>query len=348
MSIVKKSVSGIAMSLATCARSGVAAFLLAFMGLTVAGNAAAEDETPAEVETAAKQEVAAEQETPVAAETAAKKDTVLRTYSVADVPNVHIVNALEYTSDPAKLLSAAAKDSINIMLKELEDSTTAKVAVVMLPSIGETDIMDFSIDLFREWGLGDKDKNNGMLILYVEDQHAIRFHVGYGLEGAMPDAMAKRIQNSAMIPCFKNGDTDGGMKAGVLYACTVIKGGELPETDDDGESSGLIGLCLLAFVAFPSIPIIMVMMRKCPKCQKRGKVRSFGKQQTIEKDGVKYLRQEYKCKACGHTYFVDSKVVESSGVSSGGTSSGGSSWSGPTGGSWGGGTCGGAGATSRW
>lgn len=102
-------------------------------------------------------------------------------YTLQDVPNVRLSDVRQYVSDPSHILSTSARDSINAVLGRLEASTGIETAVVMLPSIGEADIFNFGHELFRQWGIGKKKSDNGLLILFVADQRKVRFTVGYGL-----------------------------------------------------------------------------------------------------------------------------------------------------------------------
>lgn len=137
-----------------------------------------------------------------------------QSYTVESVPNTKLVNN-SYVSNPDLLISDNAVTTINKLLLELEDSTTTQVAVVMLKSIGEADHIEFAQALFEQWGIGQANKDNGLLILFVEDQHTIRFHTGFGIEGILTDALSKRIQMQHMVPLFKEGRIDDGMIAGV-------------------------------------------------------------------------------------------------------------------------------------
>lgn len=330
---ILRTISGIAPILAGKARAGIAAFLFAAISLNATGVTTADDETASEPASVAENAVE------------------IKAYGVKDVPNVHLTDATDYVSDPAGLLGPAAKDTINLMIKLLEDSTRIKLAVVMLPSIGEADIFDFAQELFNDWGIGNDGNNSGLLILYVEDSHSLRFHVGYGLEGVMTDAVCKQIQTRAMIPRFREGDTDGGMKAGVGNAVTVIRDGELPEFEDEDISPWWALAILGGLASLIGIPTLAYKYRKCPSCHKRGTLHSVG-EKTIKKGDKTYWHKDYECKACGHTYSKEFEVVDTSdGNGAGGSTSfgtGRSSGGGGVGGSWGGGLSGGGGATSRW
>ncbi len=275
-------------------------------------------------------------------------DSALAVYSVDDVPNVRLQSNNNFVSDPTHILSAAASDTINLMLRQLEDSTKAQVAVVMLPAIDVDDEFVFAHDLFLEWGIGHKDTNDGLLILYVSDLRVIRFHVGDGLEGTLTDAMCKRIQQYAMVPNFKKGDTDRGMVEGVRYACDVIKGGELPWSDSDAndeEGWGWFSVGLAASLL--GAGILEKLLKKCPECGKRGKLRQVGRKEYFTRGKREYYRSNFECRACGYK-FSREHLRSSGGVSSDGGGS--SSWtsSDSSGGSWGGGSSSGGGASSHW
>ncbi len=151
--------------------------------------------------------------------------TQAQTYTVETVPNIKLVDN-NYVSDPDNLLGADAISQINLKLGALEQQTSAQVAVVMLTSIGtETDV-DFAQNLFQLWGIGKSGNDNGLLILYVQDQRTIRLHTGYGLEGVLPDAICKRIQTQVMVPHFREGNTDAGILAGVDEVIKIVT---LPE-----------------------------------------------------------------------------------------------------------------------
>lgn len=109
-----------------------------------------------------------------------------KVYTVDNLPKVHLQNKTQYVCNPAGILSKAACDSIDSMLYALELQTGIETVVAVLPSIGEEDCFDFCHQLLNQWGVGKKDKNNGLVILLVTDQRCIQFYTGYGLEGVLP------------------------------------------------------------------------------------------------------------------------------------------------------------------
>ncbi len=152
--------------------------------------------------------------------------SVAQIYTIETIPNPKEENNT-YVSDPAYSLSRTTVDYLNDLLDSLERETTAQVAVVVLPSIGTADITTFAQALFEKWGIGQRDKDNGLLILLVIDQRTIRFHTGYGLEGILPDVTCKRIQEEFMVPYFRNENYDIGLIEGVKVVSQILKDPEI-------------------------------------------------------------------------------------------------------------------------
>lgn len=150
-----------------------------------------------------------------------------KAWTVEKVPNTRLQSDFIHVSDPDGYISANTEMKINTALCAIRDQ--ADVFLVCLNSIGEYAVpKDFAIDLFKYWGIGDKGKDNGLLLLFVEDQHAFEFETGYGIEGTLPDAVCFQIFDHTIKPCFKKGDYEGGMYAGVLDIVEVF-GGTIPD-----------------------------------------------------------------------------------------------------------------------
>jgi len=177
-----------------------------------------------------------------------------QSYTVETVPNTRLINN-SHVSNPDQLLSGEAVTTINQLLDSLEKKTSAQVAVVMLNSIGDADIFDFTQTLFVKWGIGKSGSDNGLLIVYVQDKRTVRFHTGYGLEGVLPDATCKRIQTQKMVPRFKEGNTDAGMIAGVEEVVNILtydnnSADELISSDNEIEVSNFGGISFMAALAW--------------------------------------------------------------------------------------------------
>ena len=130
--------------------------------------------------------------------------------------------------DDADLLSAADIAELDTGLKALEDKSSDQVVVVTLPSLQGFTIEDFGYQLGRHWGIGTKEKDNGVLLIVAPNERKVRIEVGRGLEPLLTDAMSNVIINGAILPRFRSGDYAGGIKEGV-------KGIELVLTGDAAE-----------------------------------------------------------------------------------------------------------------
>ena len=143
-------------------------------------------------------------------------------YTVESVPNPITANAHQYVSNPDGILNESTVNTLNVKLDSLAQNNGAQVTVVVLNSIGYEVIDNFAWSLFDKWRPGKEKEDNGLLVLFVLDQKKVRFETGYGLEGVIPDAIAKRIQSPVMIPEFRNGNYDAGMLAGVNSIISAI------------------------------------------------------------------------------------------------------------------------------
>lgn len=289
----------------------------------------------------------------------------LSAMTVDEVPNVHLKDARQYVTDPSAILSTAARDSINLMLGRLEKGSGIEVAVVMLPSIGNDDIFDFAHNLFRKWGIGKKKENNGLLVLFVMDQHKVRFTTGYGLEGTLTDALSKRIQMNEMVPAFKEGKWDEGMVKGVRATVAILKGevaaDQYGATSANGNDEELTTFDVIAIsMVFIVIILIIVLAcrdKKCPKCKKHA-MKTVSTQRlkiALGHGRVKrIIRTTYVCQNCGHQITHDTddndddKLNAALAAASIARMAMRGSSGGSTGGSFGGGSTGGGGSTSGW
>ena len=126
--------------------------------------------------------------------------------------------------DNANLLNAEASARIEQKLKAHEEKTSDQVVVATLPSLQGYPIEEFANGLFRAWKLGDKAKNNGVLLIVAPNERKVRIEVGYGLEGALTDALSKVIITTAVAPKFKNGDFAGGIEGGIDAILSILTG----------------------------------------------------------------------------------------------------------------------------
>jgi uncharacterized protein len=127
-------------------------------------------------------------------------------------------------TDEAGLLSAEDKSAIEEQLKSLEGTSTDQVAVVTVNSLQGMAIEEYGLEVGRKWGIGQKDKDNGIVLIVAPNERKVRIEVGRRLEAQMPDAMAKVIIDNAILPKFRRGDFSGGVRDGVRDIKDVLLG----------------------------------------------------------------------------------------------------------------------------
>lgn len=126
--------------------------------------------------------------------------------------------------DDAGILSAETQQRLTALLAEHEQQTGNQVVVATVKDLGGTDIADYGYQLGRAWGIGQKGKNNGALIIVAPNQRKVRIEVGYGLEGTLTDAQSKLITENVMKPAFKRGEYDAGVLDGTVDVLRTLGG----------------------------------------------------------------------------------------------------------------------------
>jgi uncharacterized protein len=157
-------------------------------------------------------------------------------------------------TDLTGTLSGGAVTRIEAKLANLEATKGSQIAVLVVPSTQPEEIEQFGIRVEDAWKLGRKGVDDGAYLIVAKNDRRVRIEVGYGLEGALPDAIANRIITETITPHFKLGDYDGGVEAGVDQMISVVNGEPLPEPDrkwerHKGLSNFLPLLLVAAFVA---------------------------------------------------------------------------------------------------
>lgn len=126
--------------------------------------------------------------------------------------------------DEAGLLTVSDRASLSASLADLEAKTTDQLVVVTLKSLQGTTIEDYGYQLGRKWGIGQKDKDSGVLLIVAATERTVRIEVGYGLEGTLTDAATKLIIENAILPAFKRGDFNGGIRNGAGQIIGLLGG----------------------------------------------------------------------------------------------------------------------------
>jgi uncharacterized protein len=137
--------------------------------------------------------------------------------------------------DLAGKLTPLAEQSLTQQLAAHEQATTNQIVVVTLPTLQGYTIEEFGYQLGRHWGIGQQDKNNGVLLLVAPTERVVRIEVGYGLEGVLTDALASDIIHNNILPRFRRGDFEGGIEQGTASILAAIRGEYIeqgPSQDD--------------------------------------------------------------------------------------------------------------------
>ena len=136
------------------------------------------------------------------------------------------LNFNEQINDEAYIFSQNERDELLNLVQNFEQNSTTQIAIVTLNSLENKSIEELSLEIARGYKLGQKESDNGVLLLVAPNEKKVRIEVGYGLEGTLTDAISSEIINSVMIPEFKNGKMSEGVKEGVLAIIKVASGEE--------------------------------------------------------------------------------------------------------------------------
>ena len=159
-------------------------------------------------------------------------------------------------TDLTATLNAEQIASLENRLAEFEAKKGSQIAVLIVPTTQPKDIAEFGIEVADLWQIGRKGVDDGVILIVAKDDRKMRLEVGYGLEGVIPDAVAKRVIAETITPRFQEGDFAGGIDAGVTQLMNLIEGEPLPAPSEySGENLGegsfmfiLIGGLIAGFV----------------------------------------------------------------------------------------------------
>jgi uncharacterized protein len=124
--------------------------------------------------------------------------------------------------DAANILSPAQEVSLDAKLTRLEQQSKRQLVVATIPDLQGYEIADYGFRLGDHWGVGDKQRDDGVILIVAPEEKRVRIEVGYGLEGILPDIVAGRIIRDSIVPHFKQNDYPGGISAGVDSISKVL------------------------------------------------------------------------------------------------------------------------------
>jgi uncharacterized protein len=221
-------------------------------------------------------------------------------------------------------LGAATVAQLNATLENLERTTGAEMAVVVIASLDGLSIEEAAVKLFNLWQIGKKDKDNGLLLLWSTGDRRVRVEVGYGLEGVLPDGKVGAILDTYVIPRFKAGEFAEGVMAGVDALLRVVRSEPVElvsaGTESYERSFPTMGTVLLGL--FGAVPVGLGSLvgfqkwrrhrrRRCPECQtlmmRLGEAEDdalLEKGQQMEERVGSVDYDVWRCPACSHHFTV--------------------------------------------
>ena len=277
-------------------------------------------------------------------------------YTIQEIPMVHLQDRTRYVSNPDNILSPSAVATMDSILYVLEQKTGIQTLVVAVTGIEGGDCFDFAYRLGKEMGVGQKERDNGLVILLSTDERCIQFATGYGLEGVLPDAICKRIQSRYMVEHLGKEDWNTGMIEGIRAVNGYLDGSMEnigSEEDEDMTPLYIFGAFVLGGMGLVGYGVWR--NNRCPKCKKH-QIQRISSQTLSRANGFITEETTYLCQNCGHTFTRKTKSSDpnyrgprSGGptIFMGGGGFGGRGGGGFSGGSFGGGSFGGGGAGSR-
>ncbi|MFH0992318.1 MAG: TPM domain-containing protein [bacterium] len=240
------------------------------------------------------------------------------TIAQVEIPILH-----QRVTDFTNTLSFSQWKALESLLQQFEDSTSNQLVIVLIPSLLQESIEDYTVRTFEKNQLGLRGKNNGVLMVIAKNDRIVKIEVGYGLEGVLTDALSSQIIEREIKPSFRNNDFHGGMKAGA-QAIIAATAGEY-KVERRGKKAPLVTVGLFA-------ALVLLMLFLIPAIRSRRKyMMGSGRWSYDSGWGV-------PIGTLGH----HSSGGGSGWNNGGGWTSGGGDWSG------GGGMSGGGGATGSW
>ena len=169
-------------------------------------------------------------------------------------------------ADYKGLLSESEKNSLESKLKTFNDTSSSAIVVVIDGSVEGDDIFDYSYRIAKSWGIGDKDKDNGVLLYIAFDDRKMFIQSGSGLEGVLPDAMLKRIIETIITPAFRNGQYYQGIDKGTDIIIQLVSGEYTADKKLSDKSVMTIGI----FIFFTVFILFIIIAIAIHRCRKRG------------------------------------------------------------------------------
>lgn len=226
-------------------------------------------------------------------------------WTVDNLPMVHLQDSLRFVCNPDGIMSPAAVNATDKILADLKLKKGVETVVVVVKRIEGGDPYQFGMQLGRKYGVGNKMQRSGLIIILSTEDRKYQFLTGNGLEGTLPDAICRRIQNRVMVPALKQGDWD----AAIYQSVKAIEGYVLNDAtlkrhfEKKGNDDWVMGI--VVFIAMLTIFLIFYKVsnpahKNCPKCKSKGTL-TIVKTRRIRTGNQWYNETMWRCSHCGHT-----------------------------------------------
>lgn len=274
------------------------------------------------------------------------------------LPMVYLQDHTKYTINPDGILSQQAVEQLDSTLYRLEQEMGVQTVLAVVGHIEGDDPYQFGQDIADTYGIGHKGKDDGLFVMLCTEDRSYTILTGNGLEGTLPDAICRRIQNRIMVPLLKEGKWDEAIIGTINAIDLYIRGDEdfkaALEDDDVSDQDLINGVLIMGGLGAGLIGLGLYFSRRvCSKCKKR-KMKAVKTELVSDEDGKEKYKITYRCTNCGNEEIVYRNINRNGGTNIGGGFGGGvirggfgGRGGGPIGGHFGGGHFGGGGSTGR-
>ena len=283
-----------------------------------------------------------------------------RKWTVETLPMVHLKDSTRYVCNPDGVMSTTATREVDALLLKLEQDKGVETVVVVVKSIEGDDPYRFGMELGRKYGIGRKEQNSGLIVILCTHDRSYQILTGRGLEGTLPDAICRRVENRVMVPLLKKQQWDDAIFETMKVLDGILrKDPNLKREIAEDETHPIIILLILAFIACAIYSFYQAAKKAstqvCPNC--RQKTLSRISVSTVRTQSGYFRRTTWRCKQCGYEKHDDTPTNSNSSgggmppiyfpYGSGGRRTGGFGGGGFGGGAFGGGSFGGGGSGGR-
>jgi len=231
------------------------------------------------------------------------------TYTPDNLPIPYLQDKTQYVSNPDGILSQTAVDSLNLWLGQMETAHGVQTVLAVVEHVEGGDAYDFCMALGRKYKIGSKEQNTGLIILLATGDRSYYILTGRGLEGTLPDAICKRIENRQMLPALREGDWDEAMLNAVRAITKYVDGDDSLVGSSDFEHIGnhVSHFVFSLFLVFGILIIMLAILydrRKksyCPSCHQYKMKRISRRTTTNHLLGKRAHHDTYRCTHCHFT-----------------------------------------------